>query len=217
MELFHNEWQFFKERGFGKTIGFGQRPAVLVIDLIRAFTEYNNPKMILSANLDSEIEQTTRILTAARANGYPVIFTTVAYEDKHFKDAGIWALKQGGVATLDAGSSGVEIDPRLDYTDEDSLLVKKYASAFFGTDLVSRLVSGQIDTVIMTGCTTSGCVRASAVDALSYGFRPIVVSDAVGDRSLTAHQQSLFDLQAKYADVVTTEETMSYLLDSINV
>jgi nicotinamidase-related amidase len=90
-------------------------------------------------------------------------------------------------------------------------LVKKYASCFFGTDLVSRLLVRQVDTLIITGCTTSGCVRASAVDACQIGFRPMVVREAVGDRSQAAHEQSLFDLNAKYADVVSLEETLNYL------
>ena len=127
------------------------------------------------------------------------------------KDAGIWALKQKGVVTLKADSEGVQIDPRLDFRKTDSLLGKKYASCFFGTDLVPRLTSRRVDTLIIVGCTTSGCVRASAVDALQNGFRPMVVREAVGDRSVAAHEQSLFDLHAKYADVVSLEETLAYL------
>ena len=125
------------------------------------------------------------------------------YNEADLKDAGIWALKQKGVVTLKAGTDEVEIDPRLDFRPTDSLLVKKYASCFFGTDLVSRLVSRRVDTLIITGCTTSGCVRATAVDAVQNGFRPMVVREAVGDRSAAAHEQSLFDLNAKYADVVS--------------
>jgi nicotinamidase-related amidase len=115
------------------------------------------------------------------------------------------------VVTLKGDSDGVEIDPRLDFRKSDSLLVKKYASCFFGTDLVSRLLSRRIDTVIIVGCTTSGCVRATAVDAVQTGLRPMVVREAVGDRSAAAHEQSLFDLDAKYADVVTLEETLQYM------
>ena len=93
----------------------------------------------------------------------------------------------------------------------DSLLVKKYASCFFGTDLIPRLNNQRVDTLIITGCTTSGCVRATAVDAVQNGFRPMVVREAVGDRSAAAHDQSLFDLNAKYADVVSAEETAQYM------
>jgi maleamate amidohydrolase len=150
-------------------------------------------------------------LHVAHERKMPVIFSTVIYEDADFKDAGIWALKQKGVVTLKAGTDGVELDSRLDARKTDTLLVKKYASCFFGTDLVSRLLAHQIDTLLIAGCTTSGCVRATAVDACQTGFRPMVVREAVGDRSAAAHDQSLFDLNAKYADVVSLEETLGYL------
>ena len=180
--------EFFRERGFGLKIGFGERPALIVIDMIKAFT---NPQAMLGANLDVQIEATNN--------------------DADLADAGIWALKQKGVVTLKGDTDGGEVDPRLDMRSTDSLLVKKYASCFFGTDLVSRLVSRRIDTLIITGCTTSGCVRATAVDAVQTGLRPMVVREAVGDRSAAAHEQSLFDLNAKYADVVSLDETLQYL------
>ena len=105
----------------------------------------------------------------------------------------------------------VKVDARLDMRPSDILLVKKYASCFFGTDLIPRLLAFGVDTLIITGCTTSGCVRASAVDSCQNGFRPMVVREAVGDRSQLAHDQSLFDLDAKYADVVSVDETAAYL------
>lgn len=140
-----------------------------------------------------------------------MIFSTVSYEDENLRDAGIFGMKQKGSSTLRVGTEGVRIDSRLESRATDSLLVKKYASCFFGTDLVSRLLVRGVDTLIITGCTTSGCVRASAVDACQMGFRPMVVREAVGDRSQSAHEQSLFDLNAKYADVVSLEETLQYL------
>jgi nicotinamidase-related amidase len=200
--------EFFRERGFGLRIGFGERPALLVIDMVKAFT---NPTMMLGANLDAQIAAISPLLGMAHARDIPVIFSTVMYSEADFADAGIWALKQKGVATLKAGTEGVELDPRLEVRSTDSILVKKYASCFFGTDLVSRLMSRQVDTLIITGCTTSGCVRATAVDAVQTGLRPMVVREAVGDRSEAAHAQSLFDLDAKYADVVSLEETLRYL------
>ena len=203
-----NDQEFFKQRGFGLRIGFGERPALLVIDMLKAFT---NPNMMLGANLESQIEAITPLLAAAHERDVPVIFSTVMYEDADFKDAGIWALKQKGVTTLRAGTEGVEVDPRLDARKTDTLLVKKYASCFFGTDLVSRLLARRVDTLILTGCTTSGCVRATAVDACQTGFRPMVVREAVGDRSVAAHEQSLFDLDAKYADVISRDDALRYL------
>ena len=200
--------EFFRQRGFGLKIGFGERPALLVIDMLKAFT---NPQMMLGANLDKEIEAIKPLLAISRERDIPIIFSTVIYNDADLKDAGIWALKQKGVVTLKGDSDGVEIDPRLGFQATDSLLVKKYASCFFGTDLVPRLLSQRVDTLIIVGCTTSGCVRATAVDAVQTGLRPMVVREAVGDRSVAAHEQSLFDLNAKYADVVTLEETLQYL------
>jgi len=199
---------FFRERGFGLKIGFGERPALIVIDMVKAFTD---PSRMLGANLDREIAAMQPLLALAHERGLPVLFSTVVYNDADLKDAGIWALKQKGVATLKSGSDGSDIDPRLDFRPTDSLLVKKYASCFFGTDLVPRLMSQRVDTLIITGCTTSGCVRATAVDALQNGFRPMIVREAVGDRAVAAHEQSLFDLNAKYADVVSLDETLNYL------
>ncbi|MBL5972922.1 MAG: isochorismatase family protein [Candidatus Leucobacter sulfamidivorax] len=199
---------FFRSRGFGMRIGFGARPAVLSIDIINAFTD---PGMPLGSDLSAEIAAARSVLDAARTAGVPIVHTTVAYQDGGLADAGIWALKQAGLATLRAGTREVEVDERLGARPGEQVLAKKYASVFFGTDLVPGLVSRGIDTLIMVGCTTSGCVRASAVDAVQNGFRPMVVREAVGDRSPQAHEQALFDLEQKYADVVSLEETVAYL------
>jgi len=200
--------EFFRQRGFGLKIGFGERPALIVIDMLKGFTD---PAMPLGANLDREIDAQKQLLKVAHERDVAVFFSTVIYHEADIRDAGIWGLKQKGALTLTAGSEAVKIDPRLEMRPSDSLLVKKYASCFFGTDLVPRLTSRRIDTLIITGCTTSGCVRATAVDAVQNGFRPIVVHEAVGDRSAAAHEQSLFDLNAKYADVVPLDEALQYL------
>jgi nicotinamidase-related amidase len=200
--------EFFRQRGFGIKIGFGERPALIIIDMLKGFTD---PAMPLGAKLDDEIEAQMPLLEVAHARDIPVIFSTVMYEEADIKDAGIWALKQKGARSLTAGSEAVKVDPRLGMQPRDIHLVKKYASCFFGTDLVPRLNSRRVDTLIITGCTTSGCVRATAVDAVQNGFRPMVVREAVGDRSAAAHEQSLFDLNAKYADVVSLDETLQYL------
>ena len=200
--------KLFKERGFGQTIGFGRWPALLIIDLVKAFTDAARP---LGAPLDTQLAATNRLIKAARPKNIPLIFSTVAYDETGLQDAGIWALKQKGVVSLVAGTYGPDIDPRLDRQDGDVILSKKYASCFFGTDLIPRLVNRHVDTLIITGCTTSGCVRASAVDACQNGFRPIIVAEAVGDRSQLAHDQSLFDLNQKYADVVSLEAALQYI------
>lgn len=192
----------------GHTIGFGERPAVLVVDFIRGLTD---PRLPLGARLDDEIEQTIRVLDGARARDHPILFTSVAYEDPDLADAGIWAKKIKAQAMLRAGSPNVELDPRLRRGSKEPLLQKKYASAFFGTDLVTRLNTLRVDTLLLAGCTTSGCVRATAVDGLQNGFRVMVIREAVGDRFQAAHEQSLFDLHAKYADVVSVEQVLEYL------
>jgi maleamate amidohydrolase len=199
---------FFRQRGFGIKIGFGERPALIIIDMLKGFTDSTMP---LGANLDNEIAAQKPLLDVAHERNIPVIFSTVIYHDHDLKDAGLWGVKMKGSLTLTAGSEAVKVDPRLDMRPTDSLLVKKYASCFFGTDLASRLMNLRADTLIITGCTTSGCVRATAVDAVQNGFRPMVVREAVGDRSKPAHEQSLFDLNAKYADVVGLDETLQYM------
>lgn len=201
-----NDENFFAQRGFGLTMGFGQKAALLVIDLIRGFTDPDRP---LGAELAAQIDATNLLIEDAGNRGEPVLFTTVRYDEADLSDAGIWPLKQSGLVSLASDTDGAELDPRLKRVKGDQLIVKKYASSFFGTDLSSRLVAAGVDTLIITGCTTSGCVRATAVDALQSGFRPIVVREAVGDRSQAAHEQSLFDLQAKYADVKTISEVLS--------
>jgi nicotinamidase-related amidase len=200
--------EFFRQRGFGIKIGFGERPALIIIDMLKGFTDSTMP---LGANLDMQIEAQKPLLKVAHERDIPVIFSTVMYEEAEAKDAGLWGIKMKGSLTLTAGSEAVKIDPRVGMQPKDILLVKKYASCFFGTDLVPRLNSRRVDTLIITGCTTSGCVRATAVDAVQNGFRPMVVREAVGDRSVAAHEQSLFDLNAKYADVVSLDETLQYL------
>ena len=203
-----DEARFFAQRGFGLDLGFGERPALLVIDIMNAFTDAALP---LGSNLDPQVAAINRLLDAAHARALPVYFSTVAYDEPDCRDAGIWGAKMTGLHGLVAGSPAVELDARLHRAPHDALFVKKYASCFFGTDLVSRLTARRVDTLILTGCTTSGCVRASAVDAIQYGFRPVVVREAVGDRSKPAHDQSLFDIQAKYGDVMALDAVLAAL------
>jgi maleamate amidohydrolase len=192
---------------FGRRLGFGARPLLLVIDIARAFTEEGRP---LASDCSAVIEETNTLVRAARLTGVPIMHTVVAYDDANLSDAGLWALKIGGQTDLLSGSSGVELDPRLDRHPSEPILVKKYASCFFGTDLSSRLTASGRDTVVIAGLTTSGCVRATAVDAIQSGFRPIIARQAVGDRWPDAHAQSLSDLQAKYADVIDVSEIVQY-------
>ncbi len=200
------EEEFFRAKGFGMTLGFGERPVLLVIDLTNAFTDAST---LLGSNLDSQIEQTNRLLEAAHQHFIPVIFTTLYYEDSKLRDAGLWVKKSTGVQLLRAGTRMVELDARLHREPGDALMMKKYSSSFFGTDLASRLTTHGADTLVIAGCSTSGCVRATAVDSSQYGFRPMIVREAVGDRSLAAHRQSLFDLHSRIGDVVGVEQTLA--------
>jgi maleamate amidohydrolase len=201
--------QEFRDKGIGSRVGFGRRPALLAVDFITGFTDLRSP---LAGDLDAQLAATVRLLEPARAAGIPVIFSTVSY-DAELQEAGIWVRKIPATKWLVEGSQWVEVDKRLDQRPNETTLVKKYASCFFGTDLAARLVSRRVDTLIITGCTTSGCVRATAVDACSYGFHTIVVEEAVGDRAALPHAASLFDIDAKYGDVVGLEETLTYLKD----
>ncbi|MFB5189268.1 isochorismatase family protein [Alicyclobacillus fastidiosus] len=196
------------QRGFGGELELGKQPAVIVVDMIVGFTDPNYP---LGSDLTPEITRINQLLDFAHAHDMPVYFTTIAYDDKSLADSGIWVNKMQGLETLIKGTRAVEVDARLHVEVGDALLVKKYASAFFGTDLVSRLIHNHVDTLLVTGCTTSGCVRATVVDALQYGFAPIVVEDAVGDRWSESHAISLFDMRQKYADVFTCETVLQKL------
>jgi nicotinamidase-related amidase len=207
-ELGVDELEVFRAGGFGQRIGPGRRPAVLAVDLMVGFTD---PSLPLGSDLEAELAASAEVLRAARAAGALVLHTVVRYDDRELADAGIWMLKQKGLASLRAGTPAVETDPRVAPLGGEGVIVKKYASAFFGTDLVSRLNAGGVDTLLLVGCTTSGCIRASAIDAVQYGFRPLVVREAVGDRTAAAHAQSLFDLEQKYADVVSLADAVSYL------
>jgi maleamate amidohydrolase len=199
----------FREKGFGRRVGFGQNPALLAVDLITGFTDLRSP---LAGDLDSQLDATNALLEPARKAGIPVVFSTVAY-DAELQEAGLWIRKVPSNSWLVEGSEWVEVDTRLNQRPNETTLVKKYASCFFGTDLAARLISRRVDTLIITGCTTSGCVRATAVDACSYGFHTIVVEEAVGDRAALPHLASLFDIDAKYGDVVDLKEAVSYLKD----
>lgn len=200
----------YKERGFANRVGFGESPALLIIDFINAFTDVSCP---LGSNLDKEIGATARLLSLFREKNLPVHFTTTAYE-VGFASGGVFIRKVPSLKLLKQNSPLVEIDERLKPETGEIVWGKKYASAFFGTALASALTAQKVDTLIITGCTTSGCVRASAVDSCQNGFRTIVVKDCVGDRSASAHEANLFDLDAKYADVLGLEEAIENLKSS---
>ena len=197
----------YERARLGQSVTLGERPAVLVVDFSRGFTD---PECTMGSDLTVEVEATSRLLAAAREREVPVIFTTIGFEP-NLKDGSLWLEKAPGLRELIVGGRWVEIDPRLERREEETVILKKGASAFFGTNLPSVLVSQGVDTVIMCGATTSGCIRATAVDLLQYGYPTLVPRECVGDRAQGPHEANLVDIQAKYADVVPVEDALSYL------
>ena len=194
--------------GFGERGGFGHRPALIVVDMTLGFTDPESP---LGSDLDGSVEAIQKLLEAARQAEIPVVFTTVAYRESDKLTAAAFIDKVPVLLTLEAGSRWAKIDPRIAPRTEEPILNKLFASGFFGTGLSSLLTAAGVDTLIVTGASTSGCVRATVVDALQYGFRPVVPREAVGDRNPDAHKANLYDVDSKYGDVVSVEEILEYL------
>lgn len=193
---------------FDGRLGFGQKPAVLVVDFIRAYTTPGAP--LYAPDVATAVHQTADLLTAARQKHIAVIYTQVLY-NKNGLDGGIFVQKVPVLRTMVPGEPLAEIVPELPPGPEDVIIVKQYASAFFGTSLAAMLTSQGVDTLIVTGCSTSGCIRATAVDGIQYGFRVIVPQECVGDRHTAPHEANLFDINSKYGDVVSKKEVMAYI------
>lgn len=206
-DQYKETFDFYLKKGLSGRMGFGKKPALIVIDMIYGFTDLRSP---LASNMESQIDAINQLLEFSRSKKIPIIFSTVSH-DTNLQDAGIWVKKIPSAKLLVEGSEWVEVDKRLNRQPNEMLLVKKYASCFFGTDLSSRLIYLGIDTLLITGCTTSGCIRATAIDSCSYGFHTIIVEEAVGDRAELPHFSNLFDIDAKYGDVISLEEAMAYL------
>jgi len=194
--------------GFGGRGGFGRHPALVVIDMTLGFTDPESP---LACDLEGPISEIQKLLEAARGTEIPVVFTTVAYRESDKLTAAAFIDKVPALLTLEAGTRWAEIDPRIAPREMEPVLNKLFASGFFGTGLSSLLTAANVDTLIITGASTSGCVRATAVDALQYGFRPVVPREAVGDRNPEAHEANLYDVDAKYGDVVSVDDAIRYL------
>jgi maleamate amidohydrolase len=194
--------------GFGERAGAGRRPAVLVIDMNLAFTDPASP---LVCNLERTVEAIAELLRGARAARVPVCYTTVAYTPADRAAAAVFLAKVPALGTLEAGTRWPQIDPRLAPAAGEPVLTKLFASAFFGTPLQSFLTSWGTDTLIIAGASTSGCVRATAVDALQHGLVPLVPREAVGDRDRAAHEANLRDIELKYGDVISLAQALEYL------
>lgn len=200
----------YARAGWGGSVDRGARPALVVIDLTRGFTE---PSFDAGADLTDVVGATGQLITAARERGHPVILTRIVYSEAEVRPGVItWLTKAAGMRAMLEGSAAIELDPRMPVDPAtDVVLDKKGASAFHGTTLASLLRARGCDTVVLTGATTSGCIRASAVDAVQDGFSVLVPRQAVGDRAQGPHDANLFDIQAKYGDVVDLDDALAYL------
>jgi maleamate amidohydrolase len=193
---------------FDSHMGFGRAPAIIVVDFIRAYTEPGSP--LYAPAVVEAVKATAPLLKAAREKGVPIIYTRVVYHQSG-ADGGLFVRKVPALRRMVEGEPLSEIVPELPPAPDDVILIKQYASSFFGTSLAAMLTARGVDTLIITGCSTSGCVRATAVDAMQNGFRPIVPRECVGDRHDGPHEANLFDIDAKYGDVVPLSDVMSQL------
>jgi maleamate amidohydrolase len=197
----------YEDGGLGGRGGFGVRPALIVVDLCAGFTDPAYPP---GTDLDEVVGKVRVLLDHARSQAVPVVFTTIAFAADGVEGS-IWRRKMPALDCLVAGSAAVELDTRLGRRPEEPVVVKRAASAFAGTGLASLLVSLGADSLIVTGATTSGCVRATVVDACMAGYPTAVPADCVGDRHAGAHAANLFDIAAKYADVLDLAQALSLL------
>ncbi len=203
--LFEN----YASGGFGKSLQPGRRPALLVIDFVRAYLVPGSP---LYAGVESARDACRELLEAARTAGIPVLHTNVEYQ-RGGRNGGVFFRKVPALQCFEAGAHPelAAFAEGLEPAEGETVLTKQYASAFFGTTLAPTLTSLGVDTVLIAGVSTSGCIRASTVDACQHGFVPLVVREAVGDRHEAPHSANLFDLQAKYAEVVSLAQAKAYL------
>ena len=188
------------------SLGLGERPALLLVDMINGFTSAECP---LGSDCPGVVAANAVLLTLFRERSLPVFFTTVVYSDD--SQATVFRSRIEALNVLQPGSHWVEVDPALTPLPEEPVIEKQWASAFFGTDLDKRLREARVDSLVVTGLTTSGCVRATVVDGLQHNYPVLVPREAVGDRNADAHEANLFDMNAKYADVVSIAEVESLL------
>ena len=197
----------YKKQGFGEKSGFKGKSALLMVDFVNGFCD---PEYYGGGNIIDAIKRTRILLQTARELKIPIAHTRVVYESDG-SNTGIFCQKVPGLERLTENAYISQIVDDLTPEPNEYVVRKTQASAFFGTGLVSWLIAKNIETLVITGCTTSGCVRASVVDSMSYNYRTIVVTDCVGDRAIGPHEANLFDMQQKYADLYSSEEVISKL------
>ncbi|MFI7699265.1 isochorismatase family protein [Nonomuraea sp. NPDC049480] len=205
----------YAQAGFGASVRRGERPAIVVVDLTNGFTDPDRPS---GADLSEVVAATAELIEHGHAARVPVVFTAIAYTPAEADgDAITWLHKAPGMRAMREGSPAVAIDERLPRRAEDVLVVKKGASAFFGTGLAPVLTALRRDTVLVCGATTSGCVRATVVDAVQHGFPVLVPRECVGDRAPGPHEAALFDIHAKYGDVIGLAQAAAYLAEGVPI
>ncbi|QJQ95665.1 MULTISPECIES: isochorismatase family protein [Halomonadaceae] len=199
--------KIYSAAGFGSPVPRGSRPAIIVVDFTYGFTDTQYPT---ATNMHAQITATRMLSDAARAKGFPVIYTTISYHPDEL-DKLPWLKKATGMAALVEGMRLVEVDASTGIQPEDMIVTKKGASAFFGTSLAALLTGAKVDTLIVTGATTSGCVRATVVDAVQSGFNVLVPHDCCADRATPPHEANLYDMHQKYADVTDADDLLAWL------
>ncbi|MCC4306985.1 isochorismatase family protein [Alcanivorax marinus] len=190
-------------------IGFGRRPALISIDFMKAYT--TDGADLYAPGVVAALSPAARALAAARDAGLPVIHTNIRYQPGRFLDGGVWVKKAPVMKAMVDGNPLAEFCEQVLPLDDELVITKQYASAFFGTSLAATLTALGVDTLVLVGCSTSGCIRASAVDGLQHGFRVMVLRDAVGDRHPAPHEANLFDINGKYGDVIDTADFLDHL------
>ncbi|PHQ63944.1 isochorismatase family protein [Sphingobium sp.] len=198
--------EVYDKAGFGRSAPRGTRPAVIVVDFSYGFTDTSYPT---AADMTAEMAATRRLTDAAREQGFPVIYTTIAYQPWE-AEALPWLRKATGMKALLAGTRLVEIDSATGISAGDPIIVKHGASAFHGTNLAGLLTAAGVDTVVVTGATTSGCVRATAVDAVQAGFIVLVPRDCCADRAAAPHEANLYDIAQKYGDITSADDILNW-------
>jgi maleamate amidohydrolase len=197
-----DELDIYRQQGFAQSIGIGDAPALMIVDFVLGFTD---PAHFGGGNIGEAITRTQSLLALARDKGWPIVHTRVVYADDG-SDCGGFTKKVPALRGLTETSPLSQIVQELTPRPGELVLRKHNASAFFGTELAGWLAGRRVDTLLVSGCTTSGCVRATVIDSCSHNFRTIVVSDCVGDRALGPHEANLFDMKQKYADLMTLSE-----------
>ena len=197
----------YQQQGFGQTMGLGERPALVIVDFVVAF---DDPKLFGGGNIHAAVLQTVELLKFCRAKAMPIAFSRYVFSEDG-SDSNLLIAKIPALKILTENNPAGQVVPELTPQRGELIVRKRNASAFFQTDFSSWLARHRVDTLIITGCVTSGCIRATAIDSLGYGYRPIVVRDCVGDRAIGPHDANLFDMEQKYADLKTRDQLIDEL------